>query len=547
MATTDTVASEASCDSDCEMEENGEATEEVDLQAEDEPHNDNKGYRPDDAPAGGAGPSELGGTLCPAPRVPLPHLSSCCASLGNDDQTGSQYSSLYWCRKNQLGALALRAALARWEGRGAGAQVRATTDAGIAANAEDPLDVVVGIVYRRHPKEVLEVRAQCAHPVPLEEARRDVDPSEDWIKLEDPAGRVALRLSERCESSAKRLLMSGLVVAVVGRVSPLDSSVSQTRMHRNDAGTMEVLDVVAPGMPPPLPRSGFGSTTQSQTAPSGVLLLSGVVATADEATEEATDETPETRRMIEYVKEHASSLIRVVVVGGIPLRVAAEADGATGASCPERERRQVMEDERRLRLLDEVLASLGEYVRVDYVPGRLDPTSALLPQPPVHSSLLPKSKRTGNVRMCANPYCETIGGTTVVGESGSALDDLSAQTPTDDDDPFLEEVDDDSSDAREAAHRLSLLERTLEGRHVAPTCPGTLHGRALLQRDVLVLEHLPHVYFSANQRTFAAAQINHSDDRTNAVCTTILVPRLAERGSGVTLCTNTRSCREVEW
>jgi DNA polymerase delta subunit 2 len=51
-------------------------------------------------------------------------------------------------------------------------------------------------------------------------------------------------------------------------------------------------------------------------------------------------------------------------------------------------------------------------------------------------------------------------------------------------------------------HRLLILERTLQWRHMVPTAPDTLACYPFSDRDPFIMQQCPHIYFAGNQPEF---------------------------------------------
>lgn len=135
-----------------------------------------------------------------------------------------------------------------------------------------------------------------------------------------------------------------------------------------------------------------------------------------------------------------------------------------------------------VKLLDDILQDLVQYVDVDIMPGEFDPTNHSLPQQPLHYCILPKASAYESLRRVPNPYCCEIEGCRVLGTSGQAVDDVirfSTQT-----DP------------------LSVLQQTLEWGHLAPTAPDTLDCFPYVDDDPFIIDCQPDIYFVGNQPSF---------------------------------------------
>ncbi|KHJ40084.1 DNA polymerase epsilon subunit B [Trichuris suis] len=135
--------------------------------------------------------------------------------------------------------------------------------------------------------------------------------------------------------------------------------------------------------------------------------------------------------------------------------------------------------------LDIFLKQLANYIPVDLMPGETDPTNNLLPQQALHSCMFRKACRLPNFNRVTNPYCVSICGITFLGTSGQNIDDLSKHSVTSD--------------------RILVMLNTLKWGHLCPTMPDTLGCYPYENDDPFIIKQLPHVYFAANQPTFASS------------------------------------------
>lgn len=77
--------------------------------------------------------------------------------------------------------------------------------------------------------------------------------------------------------------------------------------------------------------------------------------------------------------------------------------------------------------LDVLLTQVLPSVPLTIVPGATDPTSILLPQQPLHPSLLLRSTRYSSLECATNPYSATIDGKTFLMTSGQNVQDILRQ------------------------------------------------------------------------------------------------------------------------
>uniref|UniRef100_A0A5K3FS18 DNA polymerase II subunit 2 n=1 Tax=Mesocestoides corti TaxID=53468 RepID=A0A5K3FS18_MESCO len=106
---------------------------------------------------------------------------------------------------------------------------------------------------------------------------------------------------------------------------------------------------------------------------------------------------------------------------------------------------------------------------VEILPGPSDCVSQLLPQQPLHPILLPKAiaRTGGGVRSSTNPCLSQVGSRRILATSGQTVTDVYRYT--------------------KAGGVLDCMESLLHWGHMAPTCPDTLYGYPLADRDLLLL------------------------------------------------------------
>ncbi|KAI1724953.1 DNA polymerase alpha/epsilon subunit B domain-containing protein [Ditylenchus destructor] len=129
---------------------------------------------------------------------------------------------------------------------------------------------------------------------------------------------------------------------------------------------------------------------------------------------------------------------------------------------------------------DDILSMLVSSVTVDIMPGSNDPTSGMLPQQPIPKIVFPKAKRFGKFcNSVTNPYMCSVNGFALLGTAGQNVRDMSHLT--------------------NGFKPLDLMEECLKIGHMFPTVPDSIDGFPLENRDPLVIEELPHVFFAGNQ------------------------------------------------
>lgn len=99
------------------------------------------------------------------------------------------------------------------------------------------------------------------------------------------------------------------------------------------------------------------------------------------------------------------------------------------------------------------------------MPGAFDPTTSLLPQPPLKSFLFPNASRFNSLNLVTNPHtCQINENITILGHSGQGTNDIQLQL-------FKEKGYDLPID---------ILKKTFTWGHILPTCPGIVNLMNLL-------------------------------------------------------------------
>jgi DNA polymerase delta subunit 2 len=404
------------------------------------------------------------------------------------DDVGPQYASLYHCRAQQLGPRAVRVGNRAWGPTSDASPWTNTVNAQTLGATEGR---IVGVLYRRMADPRIESRALKGTTGQAPELMRTRCHADDLLKLEDAAGRLALRFDADTLSDWADRLLSGSVVAVLGRYAPLASEEQGASTFQHDAGVFDVVDVCAPG---PLAQPRLAPPLL-HVPPRCVAIVSGLSIRSD-------DPSDGLAALLAGLVANATSgaLARVIVAGnGASPWNTSQAGPPTDALA-------------HLRGLDRFLAALADHVPVDYMCGADDIGPGALPQPPLFGALLPEATAKKGLRLCTNPYACTVGGYGFLGSAGQPVDDATVQLPP---------ADREAGDAS-----IRVLAQTLECGHMAPTAPGTLHCHALVHEDPFVIHERPHVYFAGNQPfgNEALDDEEHADEWTRLVA----VPRYSE-------------------
>lgn len=135
-----------------------------------------------------------------------------------------------------------------------------------------------------------------------------------------------------------------------------------------------------------------------------------------------------------------------------------------------------------IKLLDKFLANIGQYMHVDVMPGLLDASNYLWPQQPMHPCLFPNAYRVKTVRCVTNPHQANYYGVEFLGTSGQNIDAIRSCTTL--------------------SESTEIMRNILEWGHISPCSPDVLHSYPFSDRDPLVLDHYPDVFFAGNQAEF---------------------------------------------
>ena len=157
------------------------------------------------------------------------------------------------------------------------------------------------------------------------------------------------------------------------------------------------------------------------------------------------------------------------------------------------------------RHLDALLSSLLPTIPITILPGPTDPATASLPQQPLHTALFPTAKvyDTSTLTRTTNPCTLTIDSTTLICTAGQNIDDIYH---------YIEGED-----------RLSMAERCLDWRVVAPTAPDTLWCYPFVDRDPFVITETPQVLVVGNQPEFATRLVERGGEKCRVVLVRVKV------------------------
>jgi DNA polymerase delta subunit 2 len=141
--------------------------------------------------------------------------------------------------------------------------------------------------------------------------------------------------------------------------------------------------------------------------------------------------------------------------------------------------------------LDAILSSLLPSLAVTILPGESDPATISMPQQPLHPAIFSTAKLYdgSTLERATNPWAGDIDGFGFLVTSGQNLDDVYKYV--------------------EGDNRLTMCERLLRWRNIAPTAPDTLWTYPFQDGDPFVLERdmCPHVFVIGNQPKYETTLI----------------------------------------
>lgn len=179
-----------------------------------------------------------------------------------------------------------------------------------------------------------------------------------------------------------------------------------------------------------------------------------------------------------------------------------------------------------MNMLDTFLSDICVTTSVVLMPGESDPSNVLLPQQPIHFSMLPNAKHYSGstLTLCTNPAWLEIDGIKFLGSSGQTINDIYKYT---------NEVD-----------KLKIMEHTLRWQHCAPTAPDTLWCYPFSEKDPFLISEAPHVYFLGNQEKFDTKFIEGENEQKIRL---IMLPVFSETGMIVLVNLSTLECEQVKF
>lgn len=175
-----------------------------------------------------------------------------------------------------------------------------------------------------------------------------------------------------------------------------------------------------------------------------------------------------------------------------------------------------------VQLLDSTMSRLCQFIDVDIMPGKHDPTNHVLPQKPLHHCMFPKTRPYKSFNRVSNPYDCEIDGWKFLGSSGQPVNDILAFSDIED--------------------PLEALENCLKWSHIAPTAPDTLGCYPYYEIDPFIIKECPHVVFAGNQERFDSKLAVGGEGQTVRL---IAVPRFSSTYTAVVLNLKNLECTPI--
>lgn len=370
-----------------------------------------------------------------------------------------QYYSYYMARLAAMYGLVRDSALQSW---GTDARIVGLSDLSQLENGEKV--VIIGILFKHMQLQptVLKEISEDNQLIPQPLRDRYID-DQDYLILQ--AERESIKLTG---NSSVHSHLTGIVMGLLGYVS-------------GEAKEFVVEDYCYPILP-------IRSSTLLCKQDKYVLLISGLGFAPDSYY----DIVGARNMLFEFLSglineeiDKAAKIVRMIVAGNMLSRDLRsreeEADKKSNRKPWEKKSKAFTVDS--VKIVDDFIAELSKSIHIDIMPGETDPTCLLLPQEPIHPCILPKSCISSAVRCVTNPYQASFDGVIFLGSSGQNVDNIRQYTELDD--------------------PITILEKTLTWRHMAPSAPDTLQCYPSPDKDPFIIQQLPHVYFVGNQKRFA--------------------------------------------
>ncbi|KAG5438627.1 hypothetical protein PCANB_002733 [Pneumocystis canis] len=348
---------------------------------------------------------------------------------------------------------------------------------------------VVGTVYIDSPLKpniLKDIKKNYSEIIPANE--KYIHSMNYHVILEDEYGRIRLIGPKVLQE----FLVTGCVIGVLG--------------FEVEHGSFEVIDICLPELPPQisLPNqiaSGFNIT--DQTCHSLPLFL---------LSEYLNGEIGHSKDRIK-----SSQIVQFIIAGNSVI-----------SSCIDNDlnHRKKTYNPKPIEILDAFLSDISATISVTLMPGESDPSTVLLPQQPIHFSLIPNSLHYSGSTLttCTNPVWLEIDGIRFFGSSGQTINDIHKYTSNND--------------------KMTIMEYTLRWQHCAPTAPDTLLCYPFSEKDPFILSETPHVYFVGNQEKFDTKLIEGENGQKTRL---IMLPVFSKTGNIVLLNLSTLECEQMEF
>ncbi|CAG9793807.1 unnamed protein product [Diatraea saccharalis] len=185
-------------------------------------------------------------------------------------------------------------------------------------------------------------------------------------------------------------------------------------------------------------------------------------------------------------QEEVSKIVRVIIAGGLFANNANEElnESSVIASADS---------------VDAFCSAVSSVAPLDLMPGSKDPAGAMLPQKPLHYCLFPKANEFKSFNRVSNPYECEVGGVLCLGTSGESVKDIKRYSKLETD--------------------LEVMKKTLQWRHIAPTCPDTIPCTPCVATDPFIMYNCPSIYFNGDCDEFATDVYEGEDgQKVRLVC-----------------------------
>lgn len=441
-----------------------------------------------------------------------------------------QYAQLYFCRLLALRAPVSAAARAAWgDPRPGLAYAERVLGAAGRDGAADGESVAVGLVFRDLPgkpsilREYAREGGALIPAPPRREGSYAVDGENARVVLEDETGRFALDVSDVPEFGS---IATGFVVAVRGR-------------EVKETGAFRVSHVACAGLAPQAPLASLSALAGDRF----VCMVSGLGFGGERSPSLPAE------LLLEYLRGNVGAgdaddacgeIVQLIIAGGCvapPEKEERSSPDAMAASVFEVAGKEVGGTSA-IVLVDRFMTAAAATLPTAVLPGEDDPVNYMLPQQPLHRSLLPSASREANMQRVSNPSEAHFDGRVFLGSAGQNVHDFAFYNA------------DTSPGAKFATQSaLPAMEVMMMNRHMAPTAPDTLGVYPFSERDPFVVESSPHVFYAGNQACFESkllrggVQSAKKEVSTRMVC----VPRFDETGVAVLVNLRTLDCSTVSF